>query len=98
MNQKSCEPESLRRMVLCKRCVDALGRGRYLVRRADAGRPTIVRSCELCHFRTSCGDYDVSTKKHELVQRVNWRTRMKQSASAPTAVIDGIQKEQGVSD
>lgn len=55
----------MRRLQLCKRCVDILNRGRYYMKRVDVCQLTHVRSCELCHARTRCGLYDVSVEKWE---------------------------------
>lgn len=71
---KQCD---YRRMTLCKWCCDALARGRYPVRRVDLCRPRIVQSCQMCHSRTRCGTYDVGTERFDKVERVNWRTKLK---------------------
>ena len=54
-----------RTLCLCKRCVDTLRRGRYLVTRIDRNTNTRLRSCELCHTRTYCGEYEVSAERFD---------------------------------
>lgn len=44
---------------LCKRCVDALRRGKYVATRLDISVPTKLRGCDMCHTRTHCGVYTV---------------------------------------
>lgn len=66
------QPE-YRNLTLCKFCCSALSRGRYAVRRIDTCRLRVVKSCDLCHTRTRCGEYEVSVERHEKVERVKQR-------------------------
>ena len=73
---------------LCKRCVEALRRGRYFVRRLDTSLPTRLRTCELCKTRTFVGSYEIGERADKPL-RINWRTKRKEQT-----VSEGTSDEQ----